>query len=82
VVVEDEGIGIEAQYHDKIFGVFERLHGKDRYDGNGIGLAVCKKIMERTGGTIRVESQPGEGTKFIVSWPLTGSAARPAPANN
>ncbi len=70
IVIEDNGIGIDEIYYDKIFGVFQRLHGKSEYEGSGIGLAVCKKIAEKHGGTIRVESKPGVGTKFIVNLPL------------
>ncbi len=70
IAVEDNGIGIDEMYYDQIFGVFQRLHGRDEYEGSGIGLAVCKKIAERHGGTIRVESKAGEGTKFIILLPV------------
>ncbi len=74
IVIEDNGIGIDEIYYDKIFGVFQRLHGKSEYEGSGIGLAVCKKIAEKHVGTIRVESKPGVGTKFIVNLPLKNNA--------
>ncbi|HYH02174.1 MAG TPA: substrate-binding domain-containing protein, partial [Bacillota bacterium] len=68
---EDNGIGIEKSYYEKIFVLFERLYAQNVYEGSGIGLAVCKKIVEHHRGSIHIESSPGEGSKFIVKLPVT-----------
>ena len=67
--VADNGIGIEERFRDKIFGVFQRLHARDEYDGDGVGLALCAKILRRHGGKIWVESEVGKGSIFRFALP-------------
>jgi light-regulated signal transduction histidine kinase (bacteriophytochrome) len=73
IAVSDDGIGFEERYAQRIFRVFERLHGRGVYPGTGIGLALCRKIVERHGGTITATSAPGEGATFLVTLPLEHS---------
>jgi signal transduction histidine kinase len=69
VTVADNGIGFDEKYLDKIFTVFQRLHGRAEYEGSGIGLAVCRKIVERHHGSITAHSTPGEGARFVMTLP-------------
>jgi PAS domain S-box-containing protein len=70
LVVEDNGIGFDEKYADRIFKVFQRLHGRDEYEGTGIGLSICRKIAERHGGSIGARGTPGVGSAFNVTLPL------------
>jgi PAS domain S-box-containing protein len=73
--VADNGIGFDIRYLDRIFSPFQRLHGRNDYDGTGMGLAICRKIVERHGGEITARSTPGEGSTFIVTLPTRSQTA-------
>ena len=68
--VRDNGIGFEQQYSERIFEIFQRLHGRTTYSGEGMGLSIARKIAERHGGAIAAESKLGEGSTFTITLPL------------
>ena len=68
--IADNGIGFEQEYAEKIFELFQRLHGRNEYSGSGIGLAICKKIVENHHGFMRAESEIGEGATFYIFIPV------------
>ena len=70
ITVEDNGIGFDEIYADRIFTVFQRLHSRESYDGTGIGLAICRRIVERHGGSIRASNATDSGSTFTVTLPV------------
>lgn len=72
--VRDNGIGFDPKYLDRIFNIFQRLHGRKEYQGSGIGLSICRKIAERHGGDITAHSAPGQGAAFVVTLPVSQPA--------
>ena len=73
LTIADNGIGFDNEYKDQIFKIFQRLHGRGEYEGTGIGLATCRKIVERHGGDIDADGRPDEGTTFTVTLPVAHS---------
>jgi light-regulated signal transduction histidine kinase (bacteriophytochrome) len=79
--VTDNGIGIEPRHRERIFGMFKRLHNRSEYEGSGIGLALCKRIIEREGGRIGVDEAPsGQGSSFWFALPIASRIAAPTAA--
>lgn len=78
ITVQDNGIGFEEKYLEKMFAVFQRLHGRSEYEGTGVGLAVCRRITDRHHGTISAKSHAGEGAAFIVTLPMHQAKTEPA----
>ena len=74
ITVADNGIGFDEKYSDRIFTIFQRLHGRQEYEGTGIGLAICRKIIERHEGTIIAKSIPGESATFVITLPIRQKA--------
>jgi light-regulated signal transduction histidine kinase (bacteriophytochrome) len=74
IIVSDNGVGFSMEFADRLFQPFQRLHGRSAYEGNGVGLAICRKIAERHGGYITAHSTPGQGATFVVTMPVKAVA--------
>jgi signal transduction histidine kinase len=70
ITVRDNGVGFDQQYAERLFQPFQRLHGRDQFEGTGMGLAICRKIVERHGGSISGTSSPGQGATFVITLPV------------
>ena len=81
ISIKDNGIGIAEAYQEKIFVIFQRLHNRKDYEGTGIGLSICMKIMKRLGGNIQVKSEEGQGATFILSFPKKLDLGQPTNKN-
>jgi signal transduction histidine kinase len=79
ITVQDNGVGFEQIYADRIFELFQRLHGRDEYQGTGMGLAICRKIVERHSGTIAAYGTPGAGARFVFTLPIQQHQQEPTP---
>ena len=79
IAITDNGIGMDEEYSDRVFDMFQRLHARDHFEGNGIGLALCKRIIENHNGFIDFTSMPGHGTTFNIYLPVSGGAAQASP---
>ena len=77
--VQDNGIGFDEKYVEKMFAVFQRLHGRSEYEGTGVGLAVCRRIVDRHHGNIVASSKPGQGATFVVTLPVHQAKPQPTP---
>jgi light-regulated signal transduction histidine kinase (bacteriophytochrome) len=75
--IQDNGIGFDEKYLDRVFTIFQRLHGRQEYEGTGVGLAVCRRIVERHGGGITARSAPGSGACFLVTLPMRHNKENP-----
>jgi signal transduction histidine kinase len=73
IFVEDNGIGFDEKYLERVLAPFQRLHGRDAYEGTGMGMAICRKVVERHNGYITAKSIPGQGATFIVTLPVRQS---------
>jgi signal transduction histidine kinase len=76
IAVQDNGLGIDEKFHDRVFEPFQRLHGREQYDGTGMGLTICRGIAEAHGGRLELQSLPGEGSTFTVTLPHAATAER------
>jgi signal transduction histidine kinase len=82
IVISDNGIGFDMKYHDRIFGLFNRLVRQEDFEGTGAGLAIVKKLVDKLGGRIRAEATPGSGATFFVELPVRPGAGDSRSSNN